>query len=142
MFYEKFQIVLVKQLQETLKIYDRDQKRRENEELRKKRLAYVGISLDNVLPGGHQPREKKEDESESESSESSRSDSESGLDSDEPVYQLRERRQGTTSYRFNEYDELINSAIRVSSKVECLQRSLVHNGLFVHLLQSKISSNK
>lgn len=109
-----FQTVLVKQLQETLKVYDRDQKRRENEELRKKRLAYVGISLDNVLPGGHQPREK-EDESESESSESSRSESESELeDSDEPVYQLRERRQGVNNYRFNDYDDLINSAIRVS----------------------------
>lgn len=109
-----FQTVLVKQLQETLKVYDRDQKRRENEELRKKRLAYVGISLDNVLPGGHQPREK-EDESLSESSESSRSESESELeDSDEPVYQLRERRQGVNNYRFNDYDDLINSAIRVS----------------------------
>lgn len=108
-----FQTVLVKQLQETLKVYDRDQKRRENEELRKKRLAYVGISLDNVLTGGHQPREKKEDESESESSESSESESELE-DSDEPVYQLRERRQGVNNYRFNEYDDLINSAIRVS----------------------------
>lgn len=77
-------------------------------------MAYVGISLDNVLPGGHQPREK-EDESLSESSESSRSESESELeDSDEPVYQLRERRQGVNNYRFNDYDDLINSAIRVS----------------------------
>lgn len=68
-----------------------------------------------MLTGGHQPREKKEDESESESSESSRSESESELeDSDEPVYQLRERRQGVNNYRFNEYDDLINSAIRVS----------------------------
>jgi remodeling and spacing factor 1 len=33
-----------------LKEYDRAFKRRENEELRRKRLAYVGISLDNVLP--------------------------------------------------------------------------------------------
>lgn len=74
----------------------------------------MGISLDNVLPGGHQPREK-EDESESESSESSRSESESEMeDSDEPVYQLRERRQGVSNYRFNDYDDLINSAIRVS----------------------------
>jgi hypothetical protein len=33
-----------------LKEFDRALKRRENEELRRKRLAYVGISLDNVLP--------------------------------------------------------------------------------------------
>lgn len=33
-------------------------------------------------------------------------------DSSEPVYQLRERRSNVTSYRYNEYDELIKSAIQ------------------------------
>ncbi|XP_054265794.1 remodeling and spacing factor 1-like isoform X1 [Macrosteles quadrilineatus] len=102
---------LVKKLQETLRIYDKDTKRRENEELRRKRLAYVGISLDNVLPGNAHPPKEKPSGSESSESSASRSDSESEY-SDEPVYQLRQRRSGTTSYRFNEYDELINSAIR------------------------------
>lgn len=111
-----FQAVLVKKLQEALKIFDRDSKRRENEELRKKRLAYVGISLDNVLPSNvnsHLPQ--RERASATESSESSESGSESESDqSDEPVYQLRQRRQGTNTYRFSEFDELINSAIQVS----------------------------
>ncbi|XP_046673093.1 remodeling and spacing factor 1-like isoform X2 [Homalodisca vitripennis] len=104
--------VLVKRLQETLKIYDRDTKRRQNEELRRKRLAYVGISLDNVLPSGHQnvPREQETSEESSESSGSSSGSDTEG--SEEPVYQLRQRRQGPTSYRFNEYDDLINSAIQ------------------------------
>lgn len=31
---------------------------------------------------------------------------------DEPIYKLRKRRQANVSYRFNEYDELINRAIR------------------------------
>uniref|UniRef100_A0A1B6FH68 PHD-type domain-containing protein n=1 Tax=Cuerna arida TaxID=1464854 RepID=A0A1B6FH68_9HEMI len=104
--------VLVKRLQETLKIYDRDTKRRQNEELRRKRLAYVGISLDNVLPSGQQnvPRERETSEESSESSGSSSGSDTEG--SEEPVYQLRQRRQGPTSYRFNEYDDLINSAIQ------------------------------
>jgi remodeling and spacing factor 1 len=42
--------LLLTNLQNNLREYDRALKRRENEELRRKRLAYVGISLDNVLP--------------------------------------------------------------------------------------------
>lgn len=49
-------------------------------------------------------------------SRSSRSGSSSGSDSSEPIYQLRQRRQAN-SYRFNEYDDLINSAIQVSKNV-------------------------
>lgn len=109
-----FQAMLVRKLQEALKIFDRDSKRRENEELRKKRLAYVGISLDNVLPSNVNVPQR-ERVSATESSESSESGSESESDqSDEPVYQLRQRRQGTNTYRFSEFDELINSAIQVS----------------------------
>lgn len=108
--------MLVKKLQETLKIFERDSKRRENEELRKKRLAYVGISLDNVLPSNVSAQHpQKEKVSASETSESSASGTESeSQESDEPVYQLRQRRQGTNTYRFSEFDELINSAIQVS----------------------------
>ena len=39
-------------LQDTLKTFDQLSKRHENEALRKKRLAFVGISLDNVLHKG------------------------------------------------------------------------------------------
>nr|CAD7592643.1 unnamed protein product [Timema genevievae] len=109
---------LLVNLQERLCEYDRCSKRRENEELRRKRLAYVGISLDNVLPNKDKEEEEEESAAEStqgsgdkRSSSSSQSGHSSG-DESEPVYQLRERRQALFSYRFNEYDDLINSAIQ------------------------------
>lgn len=46
-------------LRETLKTLDQFTKRHENEVLRKKRLAYVGISLDNVLYKGETQRGPK-----------------------------------------------------------------------------------
>ncbi|XP_075228406.1 uncharacterized protein LOC142328468 isoform X3 [Lycorma delicatula] len=106
-------VLLVQKLQESLKHYDKETKRRTNEELRRKRLAYVGISLDNVLPIGSQEKHQKKIGSSSE--ESSSDEGSSDVDSDqseEPVYQLRQRRQTLFSYRFNEYDDLINSAIQ------------------------------
>lgn len=110
------QVKLVNKLQETLKEYDKDAKRRENEELRRKRLAYVGISLDNVLPSNAPAsgRTSPDDHSGSgDSSSESSNSSDSGSYESEPVYQLRQRRQTTFSYRFNEFDDLINSAIQV-----------------------------
>ncbi|XP_014276967.1 microtubule-associated protein futsch [Halyomorpha halys] len=103
---------LVSKLKETLRAFEKNTKRRENEELRKKRLAYVGISLANVLPsqekassyGGGRRIVSESSESSSEESESS---------DEEPVYQLRQRRAALqANYRFNDYDDLINSAIQ------------------------------
>lgn len=81
-------------------------------------MAYVGISLNNVLPSRENEHRKKKrrhslEESDESFSEKSRySDAtESETDSDEPIYQLRQRRQAK-SYKFNEYDELIKSAIQ------------------------------
>lgn len=56
-----FKTLLVTKLQETLKTHDQLIKRHENEQLRKKRLDFVGISLDNVLPKGksHSPKGSK-----------------------------------------------------------------------------------
>nr|CAD7456325.1 unnamed protein product [Timema tahoe] len=108
---------LLVNLQERLCEYDRCSKRRENEELRRKRLAYVGISLDNVLPNKDKEEEEEsaaestQGSGDKRSSSSSQSGHSSG-DESEPVYQLRERRQALFSYRFNEYDDLINSAIQ------------------------------
>ncbi|KAL1123435.1 hypothetical protein AAG570_002515, partial [Ranatra chinensis] len=105
---------LVVRLKETLRIFQRDSKRRENEELRRKRLAYVGISLANVLPesGKKKLKEdgpKRDEGSSSEDSESSEEES----SEEEPVYQLRQRKAATNlTYRFNEFDDLINSAIQ------------------------------
>lgn len=50
---------------------------------------------------------------ESNSSEGSSSESSEDED-DEPVYQLRQRRAAVNNYRFNDYDQLIDSAIQVS----------------------------
>lgn len=111
---------LVKQLEDKLVEYDKKMAKREIEVRRKERLAYVGISLANVLPvkDGEEKRKKKEEKSEDEEEEESASgqsdsstESSSSSDSDEPIYQLRQRRQAH-SYRFNDYDELINSAIQ------------------------------
>lgn len=46
-------------LRETIKTFDQLTKRHENEVLRKKRLAFVGISLDNVLHKGESQRASK-----------------------------------------------------------------------------------
>ncbi|KAI4459649.1 histone acetyltransferase [Holotrichia oblita] len=109
---------LVKQLEAKLVEYDKKMAKREIEVRRKERLAYVGISLANVLPvkDSDEKRKKKnnsEDEEDEEDtpSEQSSSESSSSSDSDEPIYQLRQRRQAH-SYRFNDYDDLINSAIQ------------------------------
>lgn len=113
---------LVNKLQESLKTLDALTKKHENEVLRKKRLAYVGISLDNVLQKAegertHRDRgsrassqDEGESSAEGSSSESGSSD-ESSSDESEPVYQLRERRCANT-YKFNEYDDMINAAIK------------------------------
>ncbi|XP_058798794.1 titin homolog isoform X2 [Phymastichus coffea] len=126
---------LVVKLQESLKNFDVLTKKHENEILRKKRLAYVDISLDNVLQKGDGNRKLREskvssgddddeddddddddddeddDESSEEGSSSESSSGETSTDESEPVYQLRERRCATTSYKFNEFDEMINAAI-------------------------------
>lgn len=115
---------MIKNFEEKLIDFDKKLNKRELEVRRKERLAYVGISLDNVLPLAAKEEKKiktKEDESSSESdADGSDSDSSSSSyssnDSDEPIYQLRQRRQAH-SYRFNDYDDLINSAIQVCDKV-------------------------
>lgn len=57
--------------------------------------------------------------SDSSSSGDTTSSSSSSEESDEPVYQLRERRCANTSYKFNEYDDMINAAIQ--DEVEAVQ---------------------
>ena len=134
--------MLVNKLSENLVEYDKLLKKRENEVLRKQRLAYVGISLNNVLPSAEKPPEEENGEIEAKPEKKSRrrhsfrdpedissfindndSDSEeeeSGSGSyeteeDEPIYQLRQRR-ATKGFSFREYDDMIKSALRVSSQ--------------------------
>ena len=49
LFFES-QDLLVGRLQQKLHLYDQNLKRLENEELRKQRMTFVDISLENVLP--------------------------------------------------------------------------------------------
>lgn len=113
----------------------KEEKRIESEELKKEltkeRDEYYNLNINNVIQSdkskrlhsddsedGHRSR-KRERRNYSDSSRSGSSSSGGSTDgSSEPIYQLRQRRQAN-SYKFNEYDDLINSAIRVSSpKVE------------------------
>ncbi|CAK9815566.1 Remodeling and spacing factor 1 [Anthophora quadrimaculata] len=117
--------LLVTKLRENLKTYDQLTKRHENEVLRKKRLAFVGISLDNVLHKNEAQRHQKgsktssqESDNESSSASSSTSTETSSSEESEPVYQLRERRCANR-YKFNDYDAMINAAIQ--DEVEAVQ---------------------
>ncbi|XP_076662834.1 uncharacterized protein LOC143366024 isoform X3 [Andrena cerasifolii] len=110
--------LLVAKLRESLKTYDQLAKRHENEVLRKKRLAFVGISLDNVLHKNESQRHQngskassQESDNESSSASSSSSTETSSSEESEPVYQLRERRCANR-YKFNDYDAMINAAIQ------------------------------
>ncbi|XP_056634330.1 remodeling and spacing factor 1 isoform X2 [Diorhabda sublineata] len=109
-------IKLVENLHAKLLEYDKKLSKKDLEDRRKERLAYIGISLNNVLPSKEKEHRKKrrrhsEDIMESSSEQSESTQSESDSDSDEPIYQLRQRRQAK-SYKFNEFDDLINSAIQ------------------------------
>lgn len=121
------QITLVEALKVQLLEYDKKVSRRDMEVRRQERLAYVGISLNNVLPAKEQDGNRNADENEQDDGsmeESSNSESSSGSssgDESEPIYQLRERRQAH-SYRFNDYDELINSAIQVTISVDVCRK--------------------
>ncbi|CAH0558854.1 unnamed protein product [Brassicogethes aeneus] len=116
---------LLEKLQIKLTDYDKKLSKKMIEDRRKERLAYVGISLNNVLPtskkGPRKAREPRGEDDESGSDEYSSSEDEdekdksssddgSSTSSDEPIYQLRQRRQAQ-SYKFNDYDDLMKSAI-------------------------------
>ncbi|GAB6019803.1 hypothetical protein CHUAL_001346 [Chamberlinius hualienensis] len=99
-------MMLVERLHEQLKNFDQLWKKKDRDEMRKKRLAYVGISLDNVLKPEKEVKECSEEEESSEE--------------DDVVQEVKEyvllrkrsrRARKEVSYRFKEYDELIKSAI-------------------------------
>ena len=72
--------MLVKKLKELLERYDECQKKAHNEELRRQRLAFVNVSLDNILPEGGKKKKKKrlrEDGEEGEEGDDSGSESDS-----------------------------------------------------------------
>ncbi|CAL1277253.1 unnamed protein product [Larinioides sclopetarius] len=96
-------------------------KQREREELRKQRLAYVGISLDNVLKPEKKEKSdessKEEEEEEEEINETERKRRRYKESSDEErqkkLYGKRSvRARRNVNYQFKEYDALIASAIQ------------------------------
>ncbi|KAK7072938.1 hypothetical protein SK128_014055 [Halocaridina rubra] len=125
-------VALVKKLKELLESYDECEKRAQTEELRKQRLAFVNVSLDNIITEGGKKKKKKRirlegdeeededesgtdsdsDDSDSESDDSSDSSSESSSESDAPLYTLRARSARTLKEQVEDFDEMINEAIR------------------------------
>lgn len=107
---------LVENLSEQLTKLDTLKENIETAELRKQRQRMLEITAQNII---EEERRKKRERSpvkrekliESESSKSGSSDSDSSDDAP-LIYKLRKRNQTATSYRFNEYDALINSAIK------------------------------
>lgn len=87
-------------------------KKRANEELRRKRLEYVDISFSNIIMDQPVKKGERSQSSKVAESDESSTDDESE-EEDEPLYQLRVRRQVNVSHRLNEYEELMNSAIEV-----------------------------
>lgn len=74
------QVLLVSKLKNLLNEFDECQKRAHNEELRRQRLAYVSVSMSNVLP-----EEKKKKKKRAEDGEDDDDDDESGSESDSDV---------------------------------------------------------
>uniref|UniRef100_A0A1B0DLZ6 Uncharacterized protein n=1 Tax=Phlebotomus papatasi TaxID=29031 RepID=A0A1B0DLZ6_PHLPP len=85
---------------------------KEKEELKQQRLIFNTVSTDNILPEGAPEKAKSRSRSRSVKAKSSSSSSDDNSSDNEPIYKLRKRRQTNVSYRFNEYDDLINSAIK------------------------------
>lgn len=77
----------------------------------------MGISLQNVIPSKTEDVDtKKEIIVKHESSEDDEESESESYDS-EPLYQLRARRQANVSYRFNDYDNMIDEAIFVRNNL-------------------------
>lgn len=94
----------------------------ETTELRKQRQKLAEINEQNILQERRKNRLEKSRER-SQSKESSRSTDSDNSSEDAPLkdyfYKLRKRNQtAAPSYRFNEYDDLINSAIRRDEMAE------------------------
>lgn len=116
---------LVSRLQENLKDLDTNLKKHERIIKRKQRLAYVGISLDNILKEEY--KEKKEniapDEEEYESEESQKSFNPKPRKSKYIKRACRQR--NTISYKFEDFDDMIDKAIK--QEVEEVKEYKKHN---------------
>ena len=112
------QKLLMERLQQELSCLVKLLEKQEREELRKKRLKFVAINMDNILKQPKteaiKPERKDRKYSKSEDENSARGSEYSESESDDYDYlQLRSTRTcKKISYQFKEYDDLINSAIQ------------------------------
>ncbi|XP_059488331.1 remodeling and spacing factor 1-like isoform X2 [Neocloeon triangulifer] len=134
---------LIEKLTSTLRDLDRANKKKSNADLRKQRLAYVGISLSNIIPSKDEEESEESDDQQDDSviseagselkeaidaveqeveeenissgsqTSSSSESEEQKSEEDEEMYPLRQRRAAASvKYNFQEYDEMIDSAIQ------------------------------
>ncbi|XP_061190408.1 remodeling and spacing factor 1-like [Saccostrea echinata] len=115
---------LVMRLQENLKDLDTNLKKHERIIKRKQRLAYVGISLDNILKEEY--KERKENIAPEEEYESEESRESYNPKPRKSKYIKRSCRQrNTISYKFEDFDDLIDKAIK--QEVEEVKEYKKHN---------------
>ncbi|XP_064638858.1 remodeling and spacing factor 1-like [Lineus longissimus] len=115
------------------KLKDLDKQLKENERLvkRKERLAFVNISLDNILlkqeeeeePQHHKKKKKKKKKEKSHHRSSGLrprfiEETEESEEDDEWLYTRSTRERKTVNYNFTDYDQMINSAIADDAEEE------------------------
>lgn len=79
--FSSLQVQLIQKLRSLLNDYDECQKRAQTEELRRQRLAYVNVSLSNVISDGKKKKRRHRDGEEDDMDD----ESDSGSDSDSEV---------------------------------------------------------
>ena len=122
---------LLDKLTANLAEYEALYKRKESDLKRKERLAFVSLSLSNIIPTAERKSaaakkvrssgkksssynsesESEDEDDESDSDESSSESSDSDSEDDVPLAQTRRRATKNVSYNMREYDDMIRSAI-------------------------------
>ncbi|XP_078613703.1 remodeling and spacing factor 1-like isoform X3 [Branchiostoma floridae x Branchiostoma japonicum] len=124
-------VQLVSKLREALAEVDQELKKKQRAERRKERLTYVGISLENVIPEPDRESEMVGDDDEERSRPRHQHKKKKKqhhhhrhrhyYDDEKPVKTIAERRTSRRtrkdiSYRFDDFDEVINEAIQEDIK--------------------------
>ncbi|KAI1278030.1 Remodeling and spacing factor 1 [Halotydeus destructor] len=131
-------VMLVEKLYEEMSLLEKLLEQREKEELRQQQLKILSVELEKVVETAdekvepklngvsHEKRRKERkvaDESNPGSSEEEEEATNSDRSDDSEFLALRSTRNRKINYRFKEYDDLINSAIRNDDYVEDIQNN-------------------
>ncbi|XP_013871351.1 remodeling and spacing factor 1 [Austrofundulus limnaeus] len=103
--------MLCEKLEEQLQYLDSILKKRERAERRRERLVYVGISVENIIPGEEDEEEEEEEEEKSAKQKDSKKSKNLGRRS------TRTRKH--ISYRFDDFDDAIDEAIEEDLRDLC-----------------------